>query len=106
MGAAPFFLALIGLLGKAGNAAPAIAEKLFDLLMDPSLNEALSPSAGLSVTSLTFNSIDPEGHWKSNDWGYNKERSFTSALIADKDGTLRLDEAGAPISSPGESLVQ
>lgn len=103
MGAAPFFLTLIELLGKA---APAVVEKLFDMMMDPSLNEALSPSAGLSVTPLTFNSIDPEGHWKSNDWGYNKERAFTSRLIADKDGKLNSDDnTGSSIASPGEALV-
>jgi hypothetical protein len=40
----------------------------------------------LIVTPLVFSSVDPEGHWKLEQWGYNKERNFWGPALT-KDQT-------------------
>lgn len=51
----------------ASGASAAVSElisQLVDWLKDPSVNAALSPSAGLQVTPVLFQSIEQEGRWK------------------------------------------
>jgi hypothetical protein len=106
MGAAPFMLGLLDILGKV----PDVAAKLLDLALDPSFNEGLSPSSGLAVTPLVFSSIDPEGHWKLKEWGYNDAREFMSPLISHIDSSTNTrvaneDDRGKTISSPGAAPI-
>lgn len=52
-----------------------------DKLLDPALNDALSPSSGLSVAPHYFQSVEQEGRWKDSSWGFNKERELVGLQI-------------------------
>ncbi len=66
MGAVPVIVAIITDLAKK------LPEKALDLALDPTFNEALSPSAGLQVTPITFSSVDQEGRWKIPEWNFSQ----------------------------------
>jgi hypothetical protein len=55
--------------------------KAVDLVLDPAFNEALSPSAGLTVTPLMFSSVEQEGRWKDNLWHFNEARDLTNPMM-------------------------
>jgi hypothetical protein len=58
-------LAGLGLVGQGGGS-----------LADPSLNEALSPAAGLIVSPYYFQSAEQEGRWKHQLWGFSQGRNL------------------------------
>lgn len=66
-------LALIGVGLSAAGVGVSVAEKA----IDPALNEALSPSAGLFVAPYYFQAIEQEGRWKYEPWGFNSARNLT-----------------------------
>jgi hypothetical protein len=54
------------------------------LLIDPAFNEALSPAQGLEVTPHVFASLEQEGRWKYQMWGFPEERNLTNSLTGDE----------------------
>ena len=64
----PILDTILAGLGLVGQAAQAIT--------DPSLNEALSPASGLIVSPYYFQSIETEGRWKHQTWGYSEGRNL------------------------------
>jgi hypothetical protein len=85
------------ILAALSKASPAV--DVLGLALNSTLNEALSPSAGLSVTPLVFNSVEQEGRWKIKDWGFNELRDLTnSVMFAHGKQSLLSNPANAPVS--------
>lgn len=78
--------------------AKKLPEKALDLLLDPAFNEALSPSAGLIVTPLTFSSVEQEGRWKLDDWGYNDPQVLSNRILAAAQTSPVPNPADAPVN--------
>jgi len=58
----------------ATEAGKILAESFLEKLLDPSVNEALSPTAGLDVQTLAFQAVETEGRWKTAEERFNPER--------------------------------
>jgi hypothetical protein len=83
--------------GKAG------VDFILGKLTDPAFNEALSPAQGLQVTPHIFSSVEQEGRWKSDSWGYNQERDLTNPLTTNDPPALLVFTPPPDVVDPPET---
>jgi len=105
MAALPLVEVITALVKLGGK----FAEKALELALDPTFNESLSPSAGLTVTPLIFSSIEQEGRWKVKDWKFStfdsEERQLTNRILADAHAAAESSKTSSPLANPANAPV-